>query len=482
MGKRIRIVSLPKAGSGLDVKMQGLKAGLGLNSKTTPWSTMAGKFSEPDVEINRTLKPVDRADANLEAEKDEVAMLPGAGGIPDTFVIGGKRHSEGGTPLKLPEESFIYSDTKDMRIKDPSILKQFGMTGKSYTPAEIAKKYDIGKFKKTLVNPDSDDLQKSTAEAMIKNYNLKLAKLALYQESMKGFPQGLPVVAMPYIMKNEIDTSEFMSGPGQPTQVDNSSQMQFGGMNMHDSAINNFPDEFFQKGGFPNLPGHTDYFNNHPYVNIPETLNYTLPSVTTYPEMPLGPDDVQQQHTGLWAGFKRAEKFPGQVVEGLVHGANTKYSPNKSFVNPETGNTVTQQGEIKPFHPDVPVLGALTEMALQPSSYLPITKIAKYGPEAMKLLKPFGKSVWKYLAKFPHHLKDVPGFLGAVAKNPQAWYMVMKAATQDGGEDNAATKPPITYDSPLYNNQDTTKVTPTSITKVDTTNKVTPTVVVDEDF
>lgn len=234
---KVRVKFLPKAQSGLETKMGDMKAGLGLNTKQLPWPIIPNDFSEPDIEFRRTLPAVPREQANLEAEKGEVAMTPGGGGIPNTFLIGGEKHYNGGTPLRLPSESFIYSDTKNMRIKDPIILKQFGVSSSMATPAEIAKKYDIGKFKKVLADPDSDDLQRQTAEAMIKNYNLKLAKLAIYQESMKGFPQGIPVVAMPYIMENQIDPNSFMTGPGQPdTDADVPSQ-KMGGAN------------YFQMGG-----------------------------------------------------------------------------------------------------------------------------------------------------------------------------------------------------------------------------------------
>jgi hypothetical protein len=209
---------MPNLKSGAEVKLQGLRAGLGFNSNVMPWPIMAGKMSEPDVEVNSTLKPVPRDKANLEAERGEVAMTPGDGGIPDTYKIGGKRHYEGGTPLNLPDDSFIFSDTAKMRIKDPVILAQFGMAIKKggYTPADIAKKYNINKYKKVLADPDTDDLQKDTAEQMITNYNLKLAKLGLIQESKKGFPQGIPSIATPYLESMQIDPSEFVQmNPGE---------------------------------------------------------------------------------------------------------------------------------------------------------------------------------------------------------------------------------------------------------------------------
>jgi len=176
----------------------------------------SGKISQKDIDTRQTLGPVPRHLANLEAEKGETAIV-NMGGIPAHFKIGGKRHSQGGTPLNLPDNSFIFSDTAKMKIKDPIILAQFGMVVKSggYTPAEIAKKYDINKFRKILAEPNSENLERKTAEMMIANYNLKLAKLAMLQESKKGFPQGIPVVAMPYILENEIDPATFLPDQAQ---------------------------------------------------------------------------------------------------------------------------------------------------------------------------------------------------------------------------------------------------------------------------
>jgi hypothetical protein len=164
------------------------------------------KLSEPKLKVNKSLPGVPREEADLEAEKGEVIMIPSKfGGIPATYKIGGKRHYEGGTPLKAPNDSFIYSDTNSMKIKEKELLEQFGKTKKKgvkgYTPAELANKYDINEYVKILASPDSDKFAKKTAELMIKNYNIKLGKLALVQEAKKGFPQGVPIVALPYMDK-----------------------------------------------------------------------------------------------------------------------------------------------------------------------------------------------------------------------------------------------------------------------------------------
>lgn len=251
--RKVIITKLPQAKSGVEVKLEGLRAGLGFNANVMPWPIMAGKMSAPDTEVRKTLGPVPRHMANLEAEKDEVAMIPDKGGIPSTFMIGGKRHHSGGTPLFLPSDSFIFSDTAKMRIKDPNILAQFGMKPKKsgYTPAEIAKKYDVNEYKKVLADPYTDKLQRDTAELMIANNNLKLAKLAIYQESMKGFPQGMPQVGMPYVEEMGVDPAQFVQenpGEGEDETAEADNMSRYGGPHFIGGGSNTF-NEFSPNAG-----------------------------------------------------------------------------------------------------------------------------------------------------------------------------------------------------------------------------------------
>ena len=157
---------------------------------------------EKKIKFRDKLNGVNRELANIEAEKDEHVYIPNQDGLPALYKIGGKRHYEGGTPLNVPPDSFIFSDTASMRIKDPALLKEFDMPEKKkgYTPAEIANKYNMNQYRKILQDPLEDKLAKLTAENMIKQYNLKLGKLALIQESMKGYPGGIPVMSVPYLM------------------------------------------------------------------------------------------------------------------------------------------------------------------------------------------------------------------------------------------------------------------------------------------
>jgi hypothetical protein len=148
--------------------------------------------------VSNTIREVPRYAANIEAERGETVYgdLDGDGGL-EHMKIGGKRHSQGGTPLNVPEGSFIFSDTAKMKIKDPSVLTLFSMPLKKggYTPAEIARKYDINKYKAIVEDPEADKISKSTAQLMLTNYRKKLSALATIQEEMKGFPQGIPAVA-----------------------------------------------------------------------------------------------------------------------------------------------------------------------------------------------------------------------------------------------------------------------------------------------
>jgi len=132
----------------------------------------------------------------LEAEGGETILRPDG----SHMKINGPSHAKGGVKLnkdQAPEGSFIYSDTQKMKIKNPKLLEYFGKSAKKggITPAELAKQYDVNKYIGILKDPDTDRLSKQTAQRMVENYQKKLAELALAQESLKGFPQGIPEVA-----------------------------------------------------------------------------------------------------------------------------------------------------------------------------------------------------------------------------------------------------------------------------------------------
>ncbi len=190
---------------------------------------------EETIHYSDTLQPVPEEVATLEAEYKEEVQIPNYKGMPAKFKVGGKRHSEGGTPLNLPDDSFVFSDTRAMKIRDPEILKEFGKAPKKggYTPAELSRPYDINKYRKILADPVADSIQKNTAEQMIGNYNIILGKLALAQESLKGFPQGIPLVAEPYMLVNNIKPEDILPMPkqqGMQQQEEEMPMAKYGGV------------------------------------------------------------------------------------------------------------------------------------------------------------------------------------------------------------------------------------------------------------
>jgi len=208
MKYRVKITRLPQARTGYQV--QGALA----NDISDFSGNASGSYlGKPNQEVRKSMGRVPRDEANLEAEGGEtlVGDIDGST-FPSFFNIKGPRHSSGGVPMSLPDDTFIFSDTKAMKIIDPKILKMFGKSPKKggYTPAELSKVYDINKYRKLLQDPDSNKVELKTAEMMIKNYVIKLGALAIAQESKKGFPQGIPVIAKPYMEANNIKEEDLI--------------------------------------------------------------------------------------------------------------------------------------------------------------------------------------------------------------------------------------------------------------------------------
>jgi len=160
--------------------------------------------------VGSTLQPVPRDEANVEAEKNETVLTDAdQDGFYELYNIGGKRHSQGGTPLNLPEQSFIFSDTRKMKFTKEE-LKELGVSSsKRLTPAAVSKKFPINKYMEVLKDPSSDDIAIQSAEAMIKKNKIKLSQIAFMQEKKKDFEEGLPLAAYPYLLENGIDPKEF---------------------------------------------------------------------------------------------------------------------------------------------------------------------------------------------------------------------------------------------------------------------------------
>jgi len=282
MKRKVKITSLPQAGYGGSQNQNAVNQLYG-NS-----AYMVNKFSgaeqkESEADYNQTLGPDPRSISVLEAEKGETLVRKGTNSaIPEFFKIGGKRHSQGGTPLagdKATPDSFIYSDTKAMKIKDPAILESFGFAAKKggYTPAKISKKFDLNnKELREGLYSENDPLRKATSVMMADNYISNLGKLALVQESQKGFPQGIPQIAIPYMDKVGLDPAQFL--PPSPEQ--GMMMAMYGGIPKAQYGINGM--EELQKlkanyAGNPNVVRNTQ--KTTPNIPANRTTPYTAEDI-----------------------------------------------------------------------------------------------------------------------------------------------------------------------------------------------------------
>jgi len=216
---KVRIKKLPRTyklqGRKLVKKSHGGKTGdqydYGLVGM--PGYRTGGHFHNEEFpsEVNNTLRPIPRDQANVEAEKGETALTDlNSDGTFELYNIAGNRHSSGGTPLNLPEQSFIYSDTRAMKLNQAELAELGIDSKKKITPADVSKKFPLNKYYEVLDNADSSDIiATETAESMLENNKLKLSHLAYLQEAKKGFSEGVPAAAFPYLKNKGIDPMEF---------------------------------------------------------------------------------------------------------------------------------------------------------------------------------------------------------------------------------------------------------------------------------
>ena len=270
--QKIRIKKTPQPGDQLDYGL------VGRNVKFT------GE-GEASSNVKNTMTATSEDKANIEVEGGETVVGDiNKDGFLEHFTFVGKRHSKGGMPVNIPEGSFIFSDTKKLRIKDEELLDSvFGLKPKKggYTPAEIAKKYQINQYVQDLKSQDTDPIQKRSAAEMLKKNTEKLGMLALVQESLKGFPDGIPAIAesvmaglqgqqIPGMEQGEGVAHEVMEGQEGPQENEQAEGMKWGGV------MGKYPD-----GGLVNgrpTKGYVLYINNTPVkvksADVSQTLEF----------------------------------------------------------------------------------------------------------------------------------------------------------------------------------------------------------------
>ena len=175
----------------------------------SPYSNMGNDNSE-ETSVRYSLSSVPRDVANLEAEGGETVLTDlnddGKFGL---YNITGPRHSSGGVPMYLPEQSFVFSDTQKMKF-NKNELAEFGIESrKKMTPAQVSKRYQLNEFLGAMSDPDVDNIKLKSAELMLDKNQMSLSKLAFGQESKKKFSDGVPVTSHAYLISQGIDPIQF---------------------------------------------------------------------------------------------------------------------------------------------------------------------------------------------------------------------------------------------------------------------------------
>ena len=188
----------------------GDQAGYGLVTLPQEYYNNANMNTTRDESVRYSLSSVPRDKANIEAEGGETVLTDlnndNQFGL---YNIRGPRHSKGGVPMYLPEQSFIYSDTDKMRF-DQTEMAEYGIESKSkMTPAQISKKYDLNKYYGTMKDQFADEITARSSELMLKKNMMGLSKLAFGQELKKKFEDGVPLAAHPYLVSIGEDPIEF---------------------------------------------------------------------------------------------------------------------------------------------------------------------------------------------------------------------------------------------------------------------------------
>ena len=164
-----------------------------------------------------TTQGVSRSEANVEAEKGETMITTDGVSNQNKLVgIGGKTHSEGGTPLDVEDGTIIYSDK--LKVKDPLLLKFFNESGKKpKTFAELSKKYDITKWQNELKDDNNDSITNASLTKNVEDGNFKLSALFAIQEfhEEKGAPEEHSKHFEPFMERMGINYGQLFGTEGQ---------------------------------------------------------------------------------------------------------------------------------------------------------------------------------------------------------------------------------------------------------------------------
>lgn len=207
--KEGKIVETKVMKDGGDMYVTGDQADYGLVTTPQEFYGETNFNNTKDENVRYSLSSVPRDNANIEAEGGETVLTDlnndGRFGLYD---ITGPRHSKGGVPMFLPEQSFIFSDTPKLKFTKEE-MSEFDVGGSKKTPASLSKKFRLNDYYAELDSQYADNISSRSAELMLKKNMEDLSKLGFMQEAKKGFSDGVPLVSHPYLISEGIDPLKF---------------------------------------------------------------------------------------------------------------------------------------------------------------------------------------------------------------------------------------------------------------------------------
>jgi hypothetical protein len=369
--KRVRITGLPTmaeggyANTGASRGYGNQQAGQGY-ALNRFWNSPAGypgstSQVNPYGKVGNTL-PEAKDGGDINAEKQEMVLGDfDQDGQQELMNVDGPPHTEGGKNVNVPSNSFVFSDTKDLKIKDPQILAMFGMAPKrgGYTPAFIAKKYDLNKLKKILDDPNADEMSKKTAQLMNDNYLSKLNKLAQVQEGMKG-AMGMehhdPERGQVSAQEPPVEIAGNM-GPGGAEMMQPEVMFRYGGVPY--MAEGGDPDEQSVYNMYPNNLTAEGYVHERPTPeNVQSFIQQSIqPRPAGYKPGNLTNDQYDKMRRRGWDGKSNPGEWAqinqyDQVQAALKESGLTKPATDATSKN-QLGNAI-REGRWEAFEPQGP--------------------------------------------------------------------------------------------------------------------------------
>ena len=194
---------------GGDMYLTGDQADYGLVTTPQQYYGQTMFNNTDDQSVRFSLSSIPREDANIEAEGGETVLTDlNNNGDFGLYNITGPRHSQGGVPMFLPEQSFIYSDTPKLKFSKDE-MSEFDLGGSRRTPAQISKKFGLNNYYAELDSQFSDNISSRSAELMLKKNMEDLSKLSFMQEAKKNFEDGVPLASHPFLLSQGLDPLEF---------------------------------------------------------------------------------------------------------------------------------------------------------------------------------------------------------------------------------------------------------------------------------